>query len=109
MLDAVNPFLDMTSRAALVVGAGQGIGRAASLYLARCGCQLALVDLERDRVEKVAGEIRELGQRAEPIVGDATSEPQVEELVGSAIKALGTDRLAREHHRDGRVGAVARA
>ena len=89
MLDAVNPFLDMTSRAALVVGAGQGIGRAASLYLARCGCQLALVDLERDRVEKVAGEIRELGQRAEPIVGDATSEPQVEELVGSAVKALG--------------------
>lgn len=79
----------LRERGALVMGAGQGMGRAAALLLARCGCRLALVDVEPARAEKVAAEVRGLGRPAEPLVGDATDEAQVERLVGEAAKALG--------------------
>ena len=85
----MDSLLGLEDRAALVVGAGQGIGRAVALLLARCGGRLALVDLERERVEKVAGEVRELGRPAEPLVGDVTSEPDAERLVAEAAGALG--------------------
>ena len=82
-------LLGLRDRAALVVGAGQGIGRATALYLARCGAKLALVDLEEDRAHRVAKEIQELGRPVEPIVADVTSETQVAEVVQAAVKAMG--------------------
>jgi 2-deoxy-D-gluconate 3-dehydrogenase len=85
----VEDLFQLRERGALVMGAGQGMGRAAALLLARCGARLALVDLERDRVERVASEVRALGRPAEPLLGDVTDEKQVERLVGEAAKALG--------------------
>jgi NAD(P)-dependent dehydrogenase (short-subunit alcohol dehydrogenase family) len=85
----VDSLLGLEGRAALVLGAGQGIGRACALQLARCGARLALVDLEGERVGRVAEEVRQLGRTAEPIVADVTVESQVQEAVRSAVKALG--------------------
>jgi NAD(P)-dependent dehydrogenase (short-subunit alcohol dehydrogenase family) len=85
----MDDLFELGDRGALVMGAGQGMGRAAALLLARCGCRLALVDVEKDRVERVAGEVRALGRRAEPLLGDATDERAVESVVGEAAKALG--------------------
>ena len=85
----MDSLLGLEDRGTLVVGAGQGIGRAAALLVARCGGRLALVDLERERVEKVAEEVRGLGRPAEPIVGDVTSESDVERIVAAAAEALG--------------------
>jgi 2-deoxy-D-gluconate 3-dehydrogenase len=82
-------LLGLQDKAALVMGAGQGIGRACAIYLARCGARLALVDVEEDRVQRVAGEVRQLGRPAEPIVADVTVESQVEDAVQAAHKALG--------------------
>jgi len=85
----VDDLFQLRERGALVMGAGQGMGRAAALLLARCGCRLALVDVERDRVERVAGEVKALGRPAEALLGDVTDEAQVERVVGEATKALG--------------------
>jgi len=85
----VDDLFGLKDRGALVMGAGQGMGRAASLLLARCGAKLALVDLERDRVENVAREVRALGRPAEPLIGDVTDERDVERLVAEASKVLG--------------------
>ena len=85
----MDSLLGLEDRAVLVVGAGQGMGRAAALLVARCGGRLGLVDLERDRVERVADEVRELGRPAEPIVGDVTSESEVARIVATAAESLG--------------------
>lgn len=85
----MNDLFGLEGRGALVMGAGQGMGRASALLLARCGAKLALVDLERERVENVAREVRALGRPAEALVGDVTSERDVERLVAESTKALG--------------------
>ena len=49
--------LTLTGRVAIVTGAGNGLGRAESLALARAGARLVLNDLPGDAVQAVAGEI----------------------------------------------------
>ena len=70
----MNSLLGLEKRRTLVVGGGQGIGRASALHLARAGADVAVVDLEAARAEAVAGEVRELGVRAEALTGDVTLE-----------------------------------
>ena len=81
--------LDMAGRAALVVGGGQGIGRAAALALARSGASVAVLDIERDRAERVAGEVRGLGVRSAALVADVTRPDGAASGVAEAAKALG--------------------
>ena len=82
-------LFQLGDRGALVMGAGQGIGREVSLLLARCGARLALVDLEAERVASVADEVRDRGTSAEALTADVTREEQVEATVEAAVKALG--------------------
>jgi len=49
---------------AIVTGAGQGIGRAIALRLARDGMDVVVADLRADPATTVAGEVRALGRRA---------------------------------------------
>lgn len=85
----MDSLLGMEQKRALVIGAGQGIGRMASLRFAQSGCDIALVDLEGDRIASVADEVRELGRKATLLVGDVTREEDAERLVGEAVTALG--------------------
>lgn len=50
----------LVGQVALVTGAGQGIGRATALALARAGADLAVNDLRPDAAHRVAGEVRAL-------------------------------------------------
>jgi len=47
--------LAIAGRVAIVTGAGNGLGRAESLALARAGARLVLNDLPGDAVQAVAG------------------------------------------------------
>ncbi len=76
-------------RGGLVIGAGQGMGREAALLLARLGARLALVDVEAERGEAVAKEVRALGTSAAPLSFDVTDAAQVRAGVEAAIKELG--------------------
>ncbi len=53
---------DLRGRTALVTGAASGIGRATALELARRGADLALCDLDAERLEQTASEARALGR-----------------------------------------------
>ena len=79
-------LLGLGGHTALVVGAGQGIGRASASLLARAGCRLALVDCVEERVRAVAAEI---GDGAVPIVADVTRAADADRAVAEAAAGLG--------------------
>jgi NAD(P)-dependent dehydrogenase (short-subunit alcohol dehydrogenase family) len=75
---------------ALVTGAGQRIGRAIALALARDGYALALhYRRSRQAAETLADEIAAGGGRAMPVPADLECEAEVATLVDRAAEALG--------------------
>jgi 3-oxoacyl-[acyl-carrier protein] reductase len=82
-------LLDMAGRAALVVGGGQGIGRAAALALARCGARVGVLDAEATRAEAVAAELRSEGGHAEALCADVTKPDDAQRGVARAARAFG--------------------
>jgi 3-oxoacyl-[acyl-carrier protein] reductase len=63
----------LAGRAALITGAGNGIGRAAALHLARMGATVGVNDLKPEFVERTAGDIAAEGGRAVPVVQNIAS------------------------------------
>jgi len=52
--------MSSTERVAVVTGASQGIGRASALKLARCGMSVALIARNREKLDEVAQEIKQI-------------------------------------------------
>ena len=79
----------MERRAALVSGAGSGIGRATARLLAQHGARVALVDLSGASAEQAAVEIRQAGGQAIALEGDVADEADVTRIVGAVAQELG--------------------
>jgi meso-butanediol dehydrogenase/(S,S)-butanediol dehydrogenase/diacetyl reductase len=77
--------------AALVTGAGQGIGRAIALQLASDGFDVAINDIANSsgKAEAVASEVRALGRKAVVVLADVTVAEQVAEAFEKAYDSLG--------------------
>ena len=82
-------ILDLSGRGALVVGGGQGMGRATALLLAQAGANPAVVDAERARAESVASEIEALGCKSAALTADVTNREEVQGLIAAADEAVG--------------------
>jgi len=76
-------------KAAIVTGAGSGLGRAESLALARAGALLVLNDLPGDAVRETAEQIRAAGGQAVTCEGDIGEWETGERLVSAALRAYG--------------------
>src|SRR6516162_2307143 len=76
-------------KAAIVTGAGGGLGRAESLALARAGALLVVNDLAGDAVRETAEEIRAAGGQAATCEGDIGERETGERLVSAALRAYG--------------------
>jgi 3-oxoacyl-[acyl-carrier protein] reductase len=73
----------------VVTGAGQGLGRAFALDLARRGWQVAVADLDGDRAAKVSAEIAEAGGTARAFTCDVADPAQVTGLAAAVAAQLG--------------------
>ena len=78
--------LSLTGRAAIVTGAGNGLGRAEALALAAAGARLVLNDLAGDDVHAVADEITAAGGQAVVRAGDIGEWATGEQLVAAALQ-----------------------
>ena len=67
----------LQGRLAVVTGAANGIGRASALRFASEGANLALIDLEKDGLARVAEEARRHGAKVHTIAGDCTDEATI--------------------------------
>ena len=83
-------------KAALVTGAGSGIGRAVALRLAAGGAAVGVVDVRDGAAEDVAATIVSLGGTAEAATADVGDEIAVERAVGLVAERFGVlDTVAR--------------
>ena len=73
----------------LITGAGQGIGRAIALRLAKDGAHIAIVDVNADKMQTVADEVRKIGRKATTFKADVTKRDEVHAAVDYAEKQLG--------------------
>lgn len=80
----------LEGKTAIVTGAGQGVGRAEALALARAGASVVLNDLPGDAVESVAAEIGDAGGRAVVCAGDVSDWSTGERLLATALNEFGS-------------------
>jgi len=83
------PPRKLADRAALVTGAGRGIGRAIAARMAAEGAAVTVADIVGENAARAAAAIRENGGRALAVTADVTDPVQVQAMVGAALDAFG--------------------
>lgn len=79
----------LKGKAAAVTGAGQGIGRAISLTLAREGADVVVSDINLEVARKTAQEIEARGGQAVALKVDVTNLQDAEALTERAVQSFG--------------------
>lgn len=80
----------LQGKAAIVTGAGSGIGRASARLFAREGARVLVVDRAEDSVRETAEQIAAAGGTAIAMAADAGDEVSVKSYVDRALEAFGT-------------------
>lgn len=75
--------------AAVVTGAGRGIGRGEAIELARQGAAVVVGELDSDAGGDVVDTIRSAGGQAVLVVGDCSEVSGAEELIATAVREFG--------------------
>jgi NADP-dependent 3-hydroxy acid dehydrogenase YdfG len=79
----------MSERAIVVVGAGPGVSGSVARRFAREGYDAGLVGVDAEVLETLAGEVRELGVRAETAVVDITDAAAAAEVLAGLAERFG--------------------
>lgn len=82
-------MVDLTGKLAIVTGAAQGIGRAIATALGQAGADLALLDLDSERLQTVQGDFRAAGADVRTYQVDVTDTPAVSSVVDTVMEAFG--------------------
>ena len=81
--------MKLPHRAALVTGAGRGIGEAVALALAREGASLTIASRTASELEQVAARIRRRGGVVHAVPADVSSQQDVNGLIEATLGAYG--------------------
>lgn len=78
---------------AVITGAGAGIGMGLAKRAGEIGMTAVVTDISRERAEKVAGEIRDAGGKAEALVVDVSKPEELDRLADDVFARHGAVRL----------------
>ena len=81
--------LRLKDKVVIVTGGAQGIGRAYSLGMADEGAKLVLADINLDKAEATAKEIRAKGREALPLKTDVSSVESTQEMAKKTVDRFG--------------------
>jgi len=81
--------MELKGKVAIVTGAGQGLGKAIALELAKAGADLVLADVVEDTIKKVKGEIEGMGRVALTIRVDVSKWQDAEGMAKKTLEKFG--------------------
>ena len=100
--------MNIKGQAAIVTGAGSGLGRAMALGLARAGAEILIADVREESACKVLQEVQALGGSGDFFTGDLSQEKTARQMVDSCMRRFGhleilinNAGLRMEVHEDG--------
>jgi NAD(P)-dependent dehydrogenase (short-subunit alcohol dehydrogenase family) len=79
----------LEGKVAIVTGGGTGLGKVFCRSLARAGADVAVAARRLGPIHETAAELRQLGQKALPVVTDVTDSRQVDHLIEKVIEEFG--------------------
>jgi NAD(P)-dependent dehydrogenase (short-subunit alcohol dehydrogenase family) len=80
----------LKDKAALVTGAGSGIGKAISVVYARQGANVMASDINEEAAKATAAQIEDAGGSARSLRTDTTDEEQVKSAIQATVDAYGS-------------------
>jgi NAD(P)-dependent dehydrogenase (short-subunit alcohol dehydrogenase family) len=86
---SVSNLFDISGRKALVTGSARGIGKVLAVALAEAGCDVSLVGIHLEGVEKVADEINRNGARSIAFQADVSIKEEVDRAFEATVKEFG--------------------
>jgi NAD(P)-dependent dehydrogenase (short-subunit alcohol dehydrogenase family) len=81
--------MDLKGKTAIVTGAGNGIGKATALRLAKEGAKVAALDLNRQKAEQTAEAIKASGGTVLALAADVTKIEEVQKSVATVLAEFG--------------------
>ena len=81
--------LDLTGKAAVVIGGTSGIGRAIGLGLAEAGADVVPSSRRADHVDAAAAEVEAKGRKSIRVVSDVSDRASIENLLSESVAAFG--------------------
>lgn len=81
-------YFDLTGKAAVVTGAGRGLGAAIAVGLAEAGADLVLVT-NATPADQTADKVRELGRRAVTLQADISNRSKLPGIIDKTVEAFG--------------------
>lgn len=87
--EGVTSLFGLEGKRFMVLGGGQGMGEATVRLLASLGASVAVVDLEPERAERVAGEVAKGGATALPFSVDVTDDDALVATIARVSRELG--------------------
>ena len=99
--------MKLAGKAAIITGAGRGIGRAIALAFAREGADVLVASRTLAEVVETAEEVRALGGRAAALKVDVCNRDEVEAMVAQGLEELGkVDILVNNAGTYGAIGPL---